>query len=186
MIDETDRDRAVSNEHAPGSWRWLEAVAGGLVLSILSFAIVLYAAYHGWYAQDLPNDWAYAGAAYGFMFYAMGAYIFAYGWEQGDMGRTVRLGTFIVGTTFVTIVVLILLMKLRGEVVGEAASAGSAMTDPASMLETAGSMLTAQPETLQPKLSHLDAPFQMTCGACGRSFAPAPPNGKCRTAGRRR
>ena len=149
------------------------------MLSIVSFAIVLYAAYHGWYTHHMARDWAYAGVAYGFMFYALGAYIFAYGWEQGDTSRTVRLGTFIVGTTFVTIIVLIVLLKLRGEVAGEAANAGSAMTDPASMLETAGSMLTAQPEALQPRMSHLDAPFQMTCASCGTSFAPAPPNAKC-------
>jgi hypothetical protein len=131
MVDEADR-RTLQPDALESAFegRPLEAVAGGLVLSIVSFAIVLYAAYHGWYTHDLPRDWAYAGVGYGFLFYAMGVFIFAYGWERGDTMRTLRLGGFICATTFVTIVVLILLMKLRADAASEAAGvAGAGTTD---------------------------------------------------------
>jgi hypothetical protein len=181
MIDETTR-QTLTELRPPG--RMLEFVTGGLVLAIVSFAVVVYAAYHGWYAQDLSRDWAYAGVGYGFMFYSLGAFIFAYGWEGGDMMKALRLGFFICAVTLLTIIALVMLLKMRADAAGKSAGAAAAASkadfDGASLLQTAGSMLLpGQEEDAAPKVSRLDGPFQIVCSACGRSFAPAPPSAKC-------
>jgi hypothetical protein len=181
MMDETSGPVLVENRLFA---RMPEFVVGGFVLSLVSLAVVVYAAYHGWYEQDLSGDWAYAGVGYGFLFYAMGAFIFAYGWQGGETMKTLRMGLFICAATFVVILALIALLKMRADAAAKGASAvaagGKADFDSMAMLQTAGSMLI--PETEEealPKLSHTDGPFQLTCGHCGLSFAPAPPYAKC-------
>jgi hypothetical protein len=185
MIDET-RVRAPQLDAADmtATNRMFDFVAGGLVLAIVSFAVVVYAAYHGWYAQDLSRDWAYAGVGYGFLFYCLGAFIFAYGWQGGDTMKALRLGFFICAATLVAIVGLVVLLKLRAGAAAKGAGAvtasGKTDLDGASLLYTAGSMLLpAREAEPQPKLPRDDGLFQMLCSGCGASFAPAPPAARC-------
>lgn len=165
--------------------RMLEYVAGGLVLATVSFAVVVYAAYHGWYAHDLPRDWAYAGVGYGFGCYAVGAFVFSYGWQGGDMVKALRLTFFICASTLVLIVALVMLLKARAEAAaksaGAVAAAGKADFDGVALLQSAGSMLIpgAEEEDEGEKLSRDSGPFQIICSACGLSFAPAPPRAEC-------
>jgi hypothetical protein len=164
--------------------RMLEFLVGGLVLAIASFAVVVYAAYHGWYAHDLSRDWAYAGIGYGFVFYALGVFIFAYGWQAGDTVKALRLAFFICAATLVAIVALVMLLKARADAAakgaGAVASAGKADFDGAALLQSAGSMLLpSAEEEPEPGLPREDGPFQMICTSCGLSFAPAPPSAKC-------
>jgi hypothetical protein len=187
MIDEaSDRALQIDAGATTPTSRMFEFVAGGLVLAVVSFAVVVYAAYHGWYLQDLSRDWAYAGVGYGFLFYSLGAFIFAYGWQGGDTMKALRLGFFICAATLVAIVALIMLLKLRADAAargaGAVAAGSKADFDGASLLHTAGSMLLpAREEEAQPQLPlPRDGPlFQMVCRGCGLSFAPAPPSAKC-------
>jgi hypothetical protein len=185
MIDEaSDRALQIDAGATTPTSRMFEFVAGGLVLAVVSFAVVVYAAYHGWYSHDLSRDWAYAGVGYGFLFYSLGAFIFAYGWQGGDTMKALRLGFFICAATLVAIVALIMLLKLRADAAargaGAVASEARADFDGASLLHTAGSMLLpAREEEAQPQLPRAGPLFQIICRGCGLSFAPAPPAALC-------
>ena len=184
MIDEaSDRALQIDAGVATPTSRMFEFVAGGLVLAVVSFAVVVYAAYHGWYLQDLSRDWAYAGVGYGFLFYSLGAFIFAYGWQGGDTMKALRLGFYICAATLVAIVAIIMLLKLRADAAakgaGAVASGARADLDGASLLHTAGSMLLPAREEEPEELPLDDGLFQMLCSGCGLSFAPAPPAASC-------
>jgi hypothetical protein len=164
--------------------RMLECVAGGLVLAIISFAVVVYAAYHGWYAHDLSRDWAYAGIGYGFTCYSVGVFIFSYGWQGGDMAKSLRLAFFICASTLVVIVALVMLLRARADAAAKSAgiieSAGEADFNGVALLESAGSMLMGEEDEPEgEKLSRDSGVFQMICSHCGASFAPAPPKAEC-------
>jgi len=182
---------AEAGERALEEGRLWENVAGGLVLAIVSFAVVLYSAYHGWYAGDLSKDWAYAGIGFGFMFFALGAFVFAYGWERGDMQKAVRLTFFICVLMLAAILAIVVLLKSKGAAAKEAGSVGSAASSAASggdfnplpVLNAVGSMLMsgaedgeAAPDSME---DIADRPFQIKCRGCGASYAPTPPAAKC-------
>ena len=111
-----------------GAGRFWEHILGGVVLAVVSFAIVLYSAYHGWVAADLSSDWAYAGVGFGFMFFALGAFVFSFGWEAGDMEKAVRLTFFICVVMLATVVALLVLLKSKGTAAKSAGEVGSAAT----------------------------------------------------------
>jgi len=165
--------------------RFWEHVLGGVVLAVVSFAIVLYSGYHGFVVNDLSSDWAYAGVGFGFMFFALGAFVFAFGWESGDMEKSVRLTFFICVVMFATIVALLILVKSKGTAAKAAGDVGAAAAssdgyNPFPVLEAVGSML--MPGEEEPAAKVADVPetlFQITCRGCGAKFAPAPPAAKC-------
>ena len=184
MDETTGRAPAPEAVDTQFTGRMLELVAGGMVLAVVSFAVVLYAAYHGWYAQDLSRDWAYAGVGYGFLLYSLGAFIFAYGWQGGDVMKAARLGFFICAATLVAIIALVMLLKLRADAAakgaGAVAAGSQANFDGVALLHTAGSVLIpAHEDEAEPKLPRDGGLFQMLCAGCGASFAPAPPSARC-------
>jgi hypothetical protein len=185
MMDDTTRLAPPPDLALEEPARLFEFLAGGLVLAIASFAVVVYAAYHGWYAHDLSRDWAYAGIGYGFVFYAVGVFIFSYGWHAGDIVKALRLSFFICAATLVLIVALVMLLKARADAAakgaGAVASATKADFDGAALLHTAGSMLIPgdEAEAQSKQLPRQAGPFQILCDNCGLSFAPAPPSARC-------
>ena len=166
---------------------WL-CVTGGALLAIVSFAAIVYSAYHGWYVQDLALDWAYGGIGFGFMFYALGVFVFAYGWTGGEMEPAVRLTFFICALTLATVVAIVLLLKSKGAGAKGAATAGQAAASAAGsdfnsvpVLHAVGSMLIPEEadDVVETRPGALDAPFSVTCGGCGARFAPVPPKALC-------
>ena len=185
-MNETADTRPLPESTQIGSTgRMLECVAGGLVLAVISFAVVVYAAYHGWYALDLSRNWAYAGIGYGFTCYSVGVFIFSYGWQGGDMAKSLRLAFFICVSTLIVIVALVMLLRARADAAAKGAgiigAAGEADFNGVALLESAGSMLmTGEAEEPEgEKLSRDTGVFQMICSHCGASFAPAPPKAEC-------
>ena len=187
MIDDTTRMTLPAEAAELGiSERFWEHVLGGVVLATASFAVVLYCFYHGWMVADLSRDWAYAGIGFGFVFFALGAFVFAYGWCAGDMQKTIRLTFFICLVMLATIIALLILLKSKGTAAKGAANLGSAATSrdsfsPVPMLRAVASMVSdeAQPEETQPVTQVEETLFQITCRGCGASFAPVPPAAKC-------
>jgi hypothetical protein len=166
--------------------RFWEHVLGGVVLAVVSFAVVLYSFYHGWMVADLSRDWAYAGIGFGFVFFALGGFVFAYGWCAGDMQKTIRLTFFICLVMLATIIALLILLKSKGTAAKGAANFGSAATSsdnfsPVPMLRAVASMVSdeAQPGDTQPVSEVEETLFQITCRGCGATFAPVPPAAKC-------
>ncbi len=169
---------------APG--RFWEHVLGGVVLAVVSFAVVLYAAYHGWVVSDLSSDWAYTGVGFGFMFFALGAFVFAFGWEAGDMEKSVRLTFFICVVMLATIVALLILLKSKGTAAKAAGDVGSAAASSDGynllpVLNEVGSMFAedADEESAKTVAEMPETLFQIKCRGCGARFAPAPPDAKC-------
>ncbi|HEY7465683.1 MAG TPA: hypothetical protein VIB47_03240 [Dehalococcoidia bacterium] len=187
MMDDTTPLTLPAEAAEPGiSERFWEHVLGGIVLATVSFAVVLYCFYHGWMVADLSRDWAYAGIGFGFVFFTLGAFVFAYGWCAGDMQKTIRLTFFICLVMLATIIALLILLKSKGTAARGAADLGSAATSsdnfsPVPMLRAVASMVSdeAHPEDTQAVSKADETLFQITCRGCGATFAPVPPAAKC-------
>jgi hypothetical protein len=168
---------------------WL-SMSGGLLLAAVALAGVAYAAYHAWYAGDLTTGWAYGAIGFGFLFFALGAFVFAYGWERGDMEKALRLTFFVCVAALAAIVAIVLLFKSKGGAAKGAAEIGRATGsaarsggyDAGRIFGALSSMLEdgtkAIDEAEAPAASH-DRPFQLTCRGCGARYAPAPPRAQC-------
>jgi hypothetical protein len=185
MMDETAGQTLAQPEQALAPGRFWEHVLGGVVLAVVSFAVVLYSAYHGWVAADLSSDWAYAGVGFGFMFFALGAFVFAFGWCAGDMEKALRLTFFICLIMLATIIALLVLLRSKGTAAKAAGNVGSAAAsgdgyDPLPMMRAVVSMLGDDAETAtEPKPEVSETLFQIKCRGCSATFAPAPPAAKC-------
>jgi hypothetical protein len=186
-MDDATRLTLAADAADPGmTERFWEHVLGGVVLAVVSFAVVLYSAYHGWLVADLSIDLAYAGIGFGFVFFALGAFVFAYGWCGGDMEKSVRLTFFICLVMLATVIALLILLKSKGAAARGAANLGSSATStddfsPAPLLRAVASMVAdeAHPEETQPVSKVDETLFQITCRGCGVTFAPVPPAAKC-------
>jgi hypothetical protein len=186
MIDEpAGLTLAQPEDEVPATGRFWEHVLGGLVLAVVSAAIVLYSAYHGWITDDLSTDWAYAGVGFGFLFFALGAFVFSFGWESGDIEKALRLTFFICLIMLATVIALLILVKSKGTAAKSAGDVGAAAVssdgyDPLPVLRAVGSMLTDGEEEPAEKAPDLPQTlFQIKCPACGATFAPVPPAAKC-------
>jgi hypothetical protein len=187
IMDDATRLTLAADAADPGmTERFWEHVLGGVVLAVVSFAVVLYSAYHGWLVADLSTDWAYAGIGFGFVFFALGAFVFAYGWCGGDMEKSVRLTFFICLVMLATVIAVLILLKSKGAAAKGAANLGSSATStddfsPAPLLRAVASMVAdeAHPGDTQPVSKVDETLFQITCGGCGVTFAPVPPAAKC-------
>jgi hypothetical protein len=187
MVRETQHlSLPVEMEPAPESLgRFWEQVFGGALLAVISFGAIVYSGYHGWLTGNLPTDWAYAGIGFGFLFFAFGAFVFAYGWEGGDMQKTLRLTIVICLVCLATVVALLLLLKSKGTAARAAGKLGSTAKsaegfEPSQVIHAVASML--QSDDRDEPASYHDAdrkPFQVRCDGCGASFAPTPPAAQC-------
>jgi hypothetical protein len=186
MMDETAGLTLAAESNEPAATgRFWEHVLGGAVLAIVAFALVLYSAYHGWVVSDLSSDWAYAGVGFGFLFFALGAFVFAFGWEGGDMQRAVRLTFFICLVMLATVIALLVLLKSKGTAAKAAGKVGSAATstqgyDVAPVIHAVASMFEDEDAVEdEAKDAASETLFQIKCAGCGATFAPTPPAGKC-------
>jgi hypothetical protein len=190
MMDDTGGLTLPAEPQAGAPGRFWEHVLGGVVLAAASFAVVLYSAYHGWVTADLSHDWAYAGVGFGFVFFAFGAFVFAFGWESGDMARSVRLAFFICLVMLATIIALLILLKSKGTAAKAAGDVGSAAASgggdgysPMPLVQAVGSMFLDDDDRQRKadrEMAELPQTlFQIKCRGCSSSFAPVPPAAKC-------
>jgi hypothetical protein len=185
MDDTTGLALPASPEDAGVSQRFWEHILGGIVVATVSFAVVLYAAYHGFVVSDLAADWAYAGIGCGFVFFALGAFVFSFGWTGGDMPRTIRLTTFICVVMLAIVVAVIILLKSKGSAAKAAGNVGGAAArskgyDPIPVVQAVGSMfIDEESEQEEDASAGPEMLFQIKCGGCGATFAPVPPAARC-------
>jgi hypothetical protein len=71
--------------------RLYEYVLAGLLLFAAAGAVLGYYVYHGFVTEEIARDRAYWGVGLPFVGVAAGLYIFAYGWQRGDVAKAVRM-----------------------------------------------------------------------------------------------
>ena len=174
-------------------------LASGALLALVSAALIVYVVYHGWLAQDIAKDWAYAGIGFPFLAYAAGVFLFSYGWERRDAARALRLTAIVcvlsVVAIFAAIIILAALAKSKGSAASAAGSA-AASTDsedgsilPVPLVRAVGSILGDELEaraysdgaggSVDDAAPLEERPFTIRCLRCGSRFAPVPPRAVC-------
>ena len=81
--------------HAGLTPRIYEYVLAGLILALTGAALVGYHVYHGFVTREIERDLAYWGIGLPFIGVAAGLYIFAYGWQRGDVEKAVRMSMWL-------------------------------------------------------------------------------------------
>jgi len=98
--------------------RIYEYVLAGLLLAVAAGALVGYHVYHGFVTEEIARDRAYWGIGLPFVGVAAGLYIFAYGWQRGDVGKALRMSMWLsLGAVAVIVAVLgALALKRSGRI----------------------------------------------------------------------
>ena len=185
MMDDNGAVTLPARQDEVATERYWEHVLGGAVLAAVSFAVVLYSVYHAWVVADLGSDIAYAGVGFGFMFFALGAFVFAYGWEGGDIPKAIRLSSIICAIALAAVIALLVLAKTKGSAGKAAAKAGGKTfsedgLDAVPVINAVVSMFEEEPRTpAKPAPDPAEKLFQIKCRGCGARFAPVPPAARC-------
>jgi hypothetical protein len=75
--------------------RIYEYILAGLLLAAGAGAAMGYYIYHGFITNEIAHDRAYWGIGLPFVGVAAGIYIFAYGWQRGDVAKAVRMSMWL-------------------------------------------------------------------------------------------
>jgi hypothetical protein len=75
--------------------RIYEYVLAGLLLAVAAGGLVGYHVYHGFVTEDIGRSRAYWGIGLAFVGVATGVYIFAYGWQRGDVAKALRMSMWL-------------------------------------------------------------------------------------------
>jgi hypothetical protein len=86
------QDYAASGQLAP---RIYEYVLAGLLLAVAAGAVLGYHVYHGFVTGEVARERAYWGIGLPFAGVAAGLYIFAYGWQRGDVAKAIRMSMWL-------------------------------------------------------------------------------------------
>jgi hypothetical protein len=75
--------------------RIYEYVLAGLLLALGSGAAIAYHIYYGFVTEEISRNRAYWGIGLPFVGLAAGLYIFAYGWQRGDVAKAIRMSMWL-------------------------------------------------------------------------------------------
>jgi hypothetical protein len=172
--------------------RLYEYMLAGLLLFAGAAAVTGYHVYHGFVTEEMARERAYWGIGLPFVAVASGIYLFALGWQRGDVVRALRMSLWLsLGALGVIVAVLgVLAVKrhvrgLPGRALGARRSRGpwrsgwmfggsdDGYYDEPSM---PGDVLFGGGDERRDP-----GPDVLTihCRGCGEMFTPAPPRGAC-------
>jgi len=75
--------------------RIYEYVLAGLLLAVSAGGVVGYHVYHGFITEEIARDRAYWGIGLPFIGVVAGVYIYAYGWQRGDVEKAIRMSMWL-------------------------------------------------------------------------------------------
>ena len=176
----------------------------GMVLVTAMAGTVLYFAYHGWYTQDIPKGTAYYGIGLPYLGLAAGLFSFSFGWQRGDMPRTIRMTFWLcVASAALIAAIILLFMLLRGSRAATAAIDAESDAAPGGHSSGAtgilghafddsdyfgrggstgwsfGGGVLGSPAGGGQQAVDSDRPLVIHCLHCGERYVPAPPKAIC-------
>ena len=175
--------------------RIYEYVLAGLLLTGGAGAAIGYHVYYGFVAEEISRDRAYWGIGLPFVGLVAGIYLFAYGWQRGDVEKAVRMSMWLtLGALGIIVAVLgALAVKRSARNVGGGSSfflfgstrrrrrsgfsfgwGGDQYDDEYGL---GGTLFDNQYEDSAPET------LEVHCRKCGGLFIPQPPRALCPNCG---
>jgi hypothetical protein len=170
--------------------RLYEYVLAGLVLTIGAGAATAYHVYHGFVTESMAREQAYWGIGLPFVGVVSGVFLFAFGWQRGDIERAVRMSMWLtLGAIGVLVAVLGVLSLKRSGSARRALLRFGQPERPQRQGWHFGEHGDEEPEAPAPPQVWGSASWgtgdELTrhCRHCGEMFVPQPPRALCPSCG---
>jgi hypothetical protein len=172
--------------------RLYEYMLAGLLLFAGAAAVTGYHVYHGFVTEEMARDRAYWGIGLPFVGVASGIYLFALGWQRGDVGSALRMSLWLSLGALGIIIAVLGALALKRQLGAFAHHNGARRRSPGlwrSGWALGGSDDGYYEDSYMPgevlfgkdeeRRDPGPDPLTVHCRTCGELFTPSPPRAAC-------